>query len=1039
MTKANPTTLSGRGYWRSLEELAQSDEFRRHLENEFPGGIEPPSSGVSRRRFLQIMAASAAMAGLAGCRWPEEKIVPFAKRPDAYVPGQTRQFATACEQGGVGWPLLATSFDGRPIKVDGNPDHPWSLGGATAQLQASVLDVWDVDRSRAPRRRRGKQEVTATWDDFAGFAEDHFGQLERERGRGLAFLLTATSSPTAARLRARLRERFPAARWYEHEPVSDAVRREAARRAFGQSLRDVPQLENARVIADFDADLLGAHHASLRNARMFARGRKPVRGEMNRLYAFEPGVSPTGSIADHRVPVARTQILSALAAVAARVFLDHGVAIPMGAGLQAAELATWRDRAPGGEVLDALAADLAAHRGRSLVAVGDRQPLAAHHLAHVLNAALGNLGSTVTFVPAPEPQADLPELVGELQKGAVSTVVVVGGNPVATAPADVPVAEALGRAAVSIHLGTHHDATATVCTWHLPRTHYLESWGDALAADGSALAVQPLIEPLHGARSDLEVLAMLAGDPAPRGHELVRTTFHQRTGGAGEAPTSNPRFEERWRQFLHDGFAGEAPRQVPRLAGATLQLPAPQAPGADNLELIIAADPCVHDGRYANNPWLHEMPDFATKVAWDNVAAMSPATAAALDVGHGDLLELEFRGRSQQMPAYILPGQAAHTVTVTLGYGRQDAGRVGNGVGHDAYSLRPSDALHGGLGLQVRKTGQTYPLACTQDHHAIDPTGYQERERRVGALVRGADLEHYLADPKFIDHLGIHHPPLLSLWDEPDYTGHKWGMSIDLSVCIGCNACQIACQAENNIPVVGKEEIGYSREMHWIRIDRYFAGDPENPRIAAQPVACVHCEMAPCEQVCPVAATVHTDEGLNAMVYNRCVGTRYCANNCPYKVRRFNFFNNLDELTDTEKMRLNPEVTVRSRGVMEKCTYCVQRIQNAKIKAKNERRPLQDGEIVPACAQTCPTEAIVFGDLNDPDSRVSQARAEKRSYDMLAYLNIKPRTSYQGRIRNPHPSLAEPYEAEGHGSHGGKDAHDGEHDGHDHGNDHGGH
>ncbi len=1014
MSKANSTDLHGRGYWRSLEELAQSDAFRHQLENEFPGGIEPPSDGVSRRRFLQIMAASAAMAGLAGCRWPEETIVPFAKRPDAYVPGTTRHFATACEQGGVGWPLLATSYDGRPIKVDGNPDHPWSLGASTAQLQASVLDLWDVDRSRAPRRRRGNQEVTATWEDFADFADEHFGGLAGRRGQGLAFLLPATGSPTAARLLAQLRERFPAARWYEHEPVSDATRREATGVAFGRPLRDVPHLEKARVIADFDADLLGSHHASLRNARMFARGRKPVRGEMNRLYCLENGLSSTGSVADHRVPVARSQILAALAAVAARVFLDHGVALPAGAGLRTQDLAAWRDRAPQPEVLDALAADLAAHRGASLVAVGDRQPLAAHHLAHVLNAALGNLGETVTFLEAPAPAAGLPELTAALQAGRVGTLVILGGNPVATTPADVPFGEALGKASTSIHLGRHRDATAARCTWHLPRTHYLESWGDAVAADGTVLAIQPLIEPLHGARSDLEVLAMLAGDPAPRGHDLVRTTFHRRAGGSGEAPAGDPRFEERWRGFLHDGFAGEAGGAVarPGLSGATLTLQPTPAPTAQNLELVIAADPCLHDGRYANNAWLHEMPDFATKVAWDNVAAMSPGTAAALGVQTGDLLELEFQGRKQEMPAYILPGQAPHAVTVTLGYGRQDAGRVGTGVGHDAYALRPADALHGGPGLKVRRTGQTYELACTQDHHAIDPTGYQERERRVGALVRGAELDHYLADPEFIDHQGIHHPPLVSLWEEKQYDdGHKWGMSIDLSTCIGCNACQIACQAENNIPVVGKQEIGYSREMHWIRVDRYFTGDPEDPQIAAQPVACVHCEMAPCEQVCPVNATVHTEEGLNAMVYNRCVGTRYCANNCPYKVRRFNFFNNLDDLTEHEKMRLNPEVTVRARGVMEKCTYCVQRIQSARITARNERRPLQDGEITPACAQTCPTEAIVFGDLNDPGSKVSAARAEKRSYDLLAYLNIKPRTSYQGRIRNPHPTLATPYES----------------------------
>jgi molybdopterin-containing oxidoreductase family iron-sulfur binding subunit len=765
---------------------------------------------------------------------------------------------------------------------------------------------------------------------------------------------------------------------------------------------------------------------------MFARGRKPARETMNRLYVVESTLTSTGSIADHRVPATRTQVLPVLAAVAARVFGEHGVAVPDRAGIRMSDLARWRDAAPRPEVLDALAADLVASKGRSLVAVGDRQPAAAHHLAHVLNAALGNLGRTVTFAPAPAPAPGLAELTGELQAGRVKTLVILGGNPVATAPADVPFGEALASAEVAIHLSSHGDATSERCTWHLPRTHALESWGDALAADGSLLAVQPLIEPLHGARSDLEVMAMIAGLPAPRGHDLVRTTFHRRTGGAGEAPANDPGFESRWRKFLHDGFLAGGALETPSLAATgRFTVEDTPAPSAEALELIIAADPCLHDGRFANNAWLHELPDFATKVVWDNVASMSPATAERLGVAHGDLLELEFRGRTQRMPAYVLPGHAAGAVTITLGYGREDVGRVGKGVGFDAYRLRPADALHGGPGLTVRRTGRHHELACTQDHHAIDPTGYQERESRIGRLVRGADLEEYLGNPKFIDYEGIHHPPLKSLWTEHEYDGHKWGMSIDLSSCIGCNACQVACQAENNIPVVGKEEVGQSREMHWLRVDRYFGGDPENPEIASQPVACAHCETAPCEQVCPVAATVHTEEGLNAMVYNRCVGTRYCANNCPYKVRRFNFFNNLDELNEMEKMRLNPEVSVRSRGVMEKCTYCVQRIQHAKITAKNERRPLQDGEITPACAQTCPTEAIVFGDLNDPESRVARKRGEKRSYDMLAYLNIKPRTSYQGRIRNPHPSLAGPYEDKGHGHGHGDD--------HDHADDHGGH
>lgn len=1028
MSTANDAKLNGRGYWRSLNELAQSDEFQQQLDKEFPGGVETPTGGVTRRRFLQIMAASAAMAGLTGCRWPEETIVPFSRRPEGFTPGVARHFATALEQGGIGQALLATSYDGRPIKVDGNPDHPWSLGGASAQMQASVLDLWNVDRSRSVVRQGQNQAVTATWDDLAAFLTEHGEKLAARGGRGLAILAEASSSPTRDRLRAHLQQRFPAMQWFTHEPMHDLARVRGAELAFGAPMRDVPHLEKARIIADLDADLLHRHPAAMRNARMFGRGRKPRRNVMSRVYVFEPTLSQTGVVADHRMPVARTQIPAVLGALAAELVHGHHLSLPAGCGITAADLAQYRDQAPRMDEIKALADDLAGHRGHGLIAVGDRQPAGAHHLAHVLNAALGNLGVTVTMAPAPRPDAGLGALLGE----SVDTLVILGGNPVATAAADQDVAGFLKRVKTSIHLAEHRNATGKLCTWHLPRTHYLETWGDALAADGSLLAVQPLVEPLYQGRSDLELLAMLTGAAAPRGHDLVRTSFHNRNGGVGEAPRNNHRFEERWRQFLHDGFLPAPDAGTPGLVAGRLNLPRAAAPTPGNLELLISVDSRLHDGRHADNAWLQEMPDFATKVVWDNVASFSPGTAEALGVEHGDLVTLEWQGRRQQLPAYVLPGLASHTVSVTLGSGRSDCGRVGEGVGKDVYVLQSSAAPHGGAGVMVTKAGGTYTLACTQDHHAIDPKGYQERERRVGSLVREGTLEHYEDHPDFVDHLGIHHPPLVSLWTEKEYTGHKWGMSIDLSLCTGCNACQIACQSENNIPVVGKDEVGNSREMSWLRIDRYFAGDPEDPKVASQPVACAHCEMAPCEGVCPVAATVHTEEGLNSMVYNRCVGTRYCANNCPYKVRRFNFFNNIDEMPDTEKNRLNPDVTVRSRGVMEKCTYCVQRIQQGKITASNERRPVRDGDITPACAQTCPTEAIVFGDLNDPESRVSQARADKRSYDMLAYLNIKPRTSYLARIRNPHPSLAS------HDEHGDHHAPADDH-GHDHDNGHGGH
>jgi Fe-S-cluster-containing dehydrogenase component len=605
----------------------------------------------------------------------------------------------------------------------------------------------------------------------------------------------------------------------------------------------------------------------------------------------------------------------------------------------------------------------------------------------------------------------------------VTTLLILGGNPAYDAPGNLPAggsfAEALGKVGTSIHLSLYRNETSRACTWHLPRAHALEAWDIFRNPDGSLAAAQPLIEPLYGGRTPAELLSLLLEQPARKAHDLARRTFSQATGGRGDAPADDPDFEARWQAFLRAGWlAGSAASEAPArfrspLVGPNLTkgLQELQELGRvrldrDNLELVFAPDGKVLDGRFANNAWLQELPDFLTKLTWDNAALLSPATAAALGVAQGDVVRLQWEGRQAELPVYVLPGQAAWSVTVSLGYGRTAAGRVGDGVGVDVNGLRHGLKFWGGPGLRLTRSGRTHTLVCTQDHHAIDTLGADERRQRIGHLVREADLAEYREHPDFAAHRGPHHPPLLSLWQERGSEGHRWGMAIDLNSCIGCNACVVACQAENNIPVVGKKQVGKGREMQWLRLDRYFRGDAENPQVAHQPVACVQCENAPCEQVCPVAATVHSEEGLNVMVYNRCVGTRYCSNNCPYKVRRFNFFNYQKHLTETQKMAYNPEVTVRSRGVMEKCTYCVQRIQKAKIRAKNERRILGDGEIVPACAQTCPTQAIVFGDLNDPESRVAGLQAEQRAYRMLAELNVKPRTAYLARVRNPNPELS---------------------------------
>jgi molybdopterin-containing oxidoreductase family iron-sulfur binding subunit len=600
-----------------------------------------------------------------------------------------------------------------------------------------------------------------------------------------------------------------------------------------------------------------------------------------------------------------------------------------------------------------------------------------------------------------------------MNAGRVATLVMLGGNPVYDAPTDFAFVTALEKVSTSVHLSIHENETSRRSSWHLPMAHPLEAWGDAHAADGSWGAVQPLIQPLWQGRTVAELLSQLADDEPRTAHAITRQTFLELSPQLTGLNVESPRFEDQWRRFLHDGFETDsAAPAVQRDVAATdalwrrlnteMEVP---APGPDHLELRFAADSKLHDGRFANNAWLQELPDFMTKLTWDNAALMSPGLADERDLEHGDLVRLSFGGRELDLPVYVLPGHARHSVTVNLGYGRTSAGRVGDGVGFDTYQLRTSDSPWGGAGLTIEKLGRKYPLACTQDHYAIDTRGQQARNQRTGALVREGTLREYREHPDFTEHRGVHHPPLVSLWKEFESEGHRWGMAVDLNTCVGCNACVVACQAENNIPVVGKEEVSIGREMHWLRMDRYFRGEPDNPQVAQQPVACGHCELAPCEQVCPVAATLHSDEGLNVMVYNRCVGTRYCSNNCPYKVRRFNFFNYHKDLTEVEELAFNPEVSVRARGVMEKCTYCVQRIEHARITAKNEGRPVRDGDIVTACQQTCPTEAIVFGDLSDPESRVSRLQADGRAYELLAELNLKPRTSYMSRIRNPHPEL----------------------------------
>ncbi|MFH1278007.1 MAG: TAT-variant-translocated molybdopterin oxidoreductase [Candidatus Eisenbacteria bacterium] len=997
------------GYWRSLGELADTPEYREMLAREFPEGAADTPGPFSRRRFLQLMSASVALAGFSGCRWPKEEIVPYAHRPEGVTPGVARRFATSRNGGGYARALVVTSYDGRPVKVEGNGLDPVGRGATNAHDQAMVLGLYDPDRSRTLIRRQGGQEVSAGWDEFVSWAEGHFGSLRTARGEGLYVLAEPSSSIVLGAAFSRLQKAMPSTRFFEWDPLSRDGEREGARLVFGRPLRPRISLDRADVILALDADLFGDHPEGLRLSREFAGGRRVEEERMNRLYSVESVPSITGSMADHRLPLESGRIGAFALALAAEMV--HGIGVEADDSIGRALAGRKEDYSFPARFLGVLAKDLAEHRGRSVIAAGPRQPEETHAAVWMLNSLLENVGKTVTAEGVADPDrpshtAAIRTLARDLEAGKVRTLLVLGGNPAYDAPADLRFAELLGKAGTSVHLSTHRDETSRLCTWHLHRAHDLETWDIGLGADGSTTASQPLIEPLYGGRTPAEIVSLASGDPNRKAYDLAREAAAHRIAAPGED------FEKAWRRLLHDGVLpverapSEAVPSAARLADAVSPVSAGAPEGGDRYEIVFLAGPSTGDGRFANNPWLQETPDPMTKITWDNAAILGPAAAKALGVKTEEGIRVERDGRELELPVYILPGVARRTIALPLGYGRTAAGRVGNGVGADTYRIRTAGAPWIAPDAGLARTGRNHELAATQDHHLIDDRGAREREGRIGSLVREVEAADYIRDPERAMPRG-HHPPLESLWKEHAYSGHSWGMTIDLNACTGCSACVVACQAENNIPVVGKEQVRRQREMSWIRIDRYFKGDPDDPEMVHQPVACVHCEMAPCEQVCPVAATVHTGEGLNAMVYNRCIGTRYCSNNCPYKVRRFNFFDYRKNLEPTEKMVFNPEVTVRTRGVMEKCTYCVQRIEAGKIAAKNEKRPVRDGEITPACAGACPTKAIVFGDLNDPESRVAKQTGSHRAYGMLAELNIKPHTNYLARVRNRNPELTE--------------------------------
>ena len=1058
-----PRSTRGRAWWRSLEELADTPQFRERLFNEFPAGALDMLDSSERRQFLKIMGASLALAGigLPGCRrWPAEEIAPFAHRPAGRVPGTTEHFATSLERGGVATGLLVTSFDGRPIKIEGNPEHPASRGATDSLAQASILDLYDPDRSRHPMRidKDGGERQRATRLDFVAWATDHFAKLSNMRGGGLAVLSEATASPSVRALKARLAEKLPRSRWYEYEPINNDNELAGATAAFGSPHRPHYSFDRARIIVSLDSDFLLAHPAAVKHTREFARGRRAddASRTMSRLYVFESGYSLTGANADHRFSVRSRDVAAVAGRLAARLVPDTAPSSPD--GRDHFSIATSEALGFDQQALERIIDDLEANRGASLVVAGPRQPAAVHVLAHLLNERLNNVGRTVRYTVLPDTAphaASIKTLAEDMAAKRVTNLVIIGGNPVYDAPADLDFAAALGQVRTSVHLSLYDNETSGLCTWHVPRAHELESWGDGRAWDGTIGITQPLILPLFEGLSPIELLAVMADDDKTTGHDIARRTF-------GEA-TAAPDVERLWRRTLHDGYkAGSAHSTAnPSVADAAVPTAVEDLwqswmpPAGDAFELVFVPDACVYDGRFANNGWLQELPDPLTKLTWDNAVCLGPRAAERLGVDTGDMVRISRAGRAVEAAVCVVPGRHPESVTLSLGYGRQRAGLVGNGAGFDFYPLRTSDAMGIADGAVIEKIPGNYEFAVTQDHHPVDTVGGRGAADRLPTILREGTLQEYRSDPKFAKHRA-HVVHRLSLWNEPGggESEYAWGMSIDLSACTGCSACVVACQAENNIPVVGKDQVKRGRELQWIRVDRYFKGDPEAPEaVGVQPVPCMHCETAPCEEVCPVAATTHDDDGLNVMVYNRCVGTRYCSNNCPYKVRRFNYFDYQKRapvrdagLLDVDpkyfvrpqsdanllqRMQFNPEVTVRSRGVMEKCTYCIQRIADAKITAKNEwvkmseaekrdnpRVTVPDGELTTACAQACPAQAIVFGDLNDPGSRVAALRADDRSYEMLEELNTKPRTTYLAKLRNPAPDLAPPapaHEGDGHG------------------------
>ena len=1000
----NPT---GKKYWRSLSQNPDSPEFREFVSREFPANATEMLDGNSRRTVLKLMAASFGLAGLTACRRPVEHILPNSVGVDAneYAPGEPLWYTTVHSLGGHVVGLLVESHDGRPTKIEGNPDHPTSLGAATAMDQALVLGLYDPDRSQNVLQA-GKP---SKWEDAVAAIQ----RLALGDGAGLRFLSESVTSPSLNDLRSQVLKKYPKAKWVQYEPVSRDGELEGSELAFGAQMYAHPKFDEAKVILSLDNDFLGLDSPAPWATKMYSKGRRVESEEdlhkLNRLYAVESQFSLTGANADHRLRMQASEVK--------QFAVDLASSLGALAGLNVVNNASNDKRA---KFLAALVKDLKAAGAKALVTAGPRQPAMVHALAALMNQSLGS--DCVTYTKplmdrSSSGVAALKALAGEMAAGQVSTLLILGGNPVYSAPADLQFGAALAKVQNSVHLGLEVDETAVAAKWHIPEAHFLEAWGDGAIGRGIGAIQQPLIAPLYGGKTALGLVALVGGSKEAKAYDIVKNYWFDQFAGNKE---------EVWKKALHDGvIASSKTAQAEKVSVDSKKVAAAIAaePKSSASGIEVAFYPSSHswDGRFANNGWLQEAPDPITKLTWGNAAMISPAMARAQKLEDGDVISISRGSYKMEAAVMVQPGHADNAISISLGFGRQNCGRVGKEVGFNANLIRTSDAYWFGQDFALSATGKRHRHATTQEHGMIGDNNENGSWQNDRPLVREATVEEYAKEPKIFEEM-VEVPALESIYPSHSYDkGYQWGMAIDLTSCTGCNACVVACTAENNIPVVGKDQVLRGREMHWIRLDRYYTGDENDPQLVEQPLPCMQCENAPCENVCPVAATTHSPEGLNDMAYNRCVGTRYCANNCPYKVRHFNFLNyhkrgseSTDllgvgvRLAEEEVVGLvyNPDVSVRMRGVMEKCTYCVQRIQEVKIHAKADgRREIKDGEIKTACQQTCPADAIAFGNINDPASRVSKLKKQERNYAMLAEIDVKPRTTYLAKLRNPNPEL----------------------------------